>query len=49
MTAVGWDADGSEGEHCTGPCCPSDPNTRPPRRPGLLARIRNALRPTKEQ
>ena len=49
MTAVGWDPDGSEGEHCTGTCCQTPPDTRPPRRPGLLARIRTALRPTKEQ
>ncbi|MGY1498572.1 hypothetical protein ACW4TU_18565 [Streptomyces sp. QTS52] len=44
MTAVGWDADGSEGEHCGGPCCHTTPRIRPPRSPGLLARIRKALR-----
>ncbi|MDX3455074.1 hypothetical protein PV396_24555 [Streptomyces sp. ME02-8801-2C] len=53
MTAVGWDPDGWEGEDCTGTCCRTDPNSSPPRRPGLLARVRtafrNAIRPTKEQ
>lgn len=46
MTAVGWDPDGRDGEHCTGPCCHTTPQIRPPRGPGLLARIRHALRPT---
>ena len=45
MTAVGWDPDGWDGEHCDGPCCHTAPRIRPPRRPGLLARIRSALRP----
>ncbi|WP_157876774.1 hypothetical protein [Streptomyces graminilatus] len=46
MTAVGWDPDGWEGEHCDGPCCHTTPRIRPPRGPGLLARISRVLRPT---
>lgn len=53
MTAVGWDEDGwdepeepaapaTPAYRCEGPCCWT------PRRPGLLARIRNAIRPTPE-
>lgn len=42
MTAVGWDPDGWEGEHCTGNCCRPDP--QPPGRPGLLTRFRLHLR-----
>lgn len=55
VTAVGWDPDGWDDDEqvltpttpvyrCEGPCC-----WTPPRPPGLLARIRNAIRPTKEQ
>ena len=44
MTAVGWDPDGWDGEHCDGPCRHTAPRIRPPGTPGLLTRIRRALR-----
>ena len=51
MTAVGWDETGWDDDEPTTPAVPAyyceDDCCRPPvRRPGLLARLLDALRPT---
>lgn len=49
MTAIGWDNDGYDDEACNGTCCTTTPAPKTHRRPGLLTRIRNALRAPKGQ
>lgn len=44
MTAIGWDPEDYPEEACTGPCRCTTPRTDKPRGPGLLTRIRTALR-----